>query len=75
MEKDLCKYNENVEVINKLEDQPELSLIGLNKDNWIVCCNGCYATGGVRRTAVEAVEAWDRRANDENSRKHQNRRC
>ena len=28
--------------------------------NW-VHCNGCGATGGIGKTAVEAVEKWNRR--------------
>lgn len=51
----------NVEVLNEVEAQPDLALIGLTKDNWFVCCNSCFAGGGVRRTAAEAVEAWERR--------------
>lgn len=51
-----------VEVLNTLEAQPEMKLIGMTKDNWNVLCNDCYASGGTRRTAVEAIEAWNRRA-------------
>ena len=58
---------EDVEVINALEAQPEMELVGLTKDNWNVVCNECYAAGGTQRTALEAIEAWNRRVNDENS--------
>lgn len=54
----------NVEVLNALENQPEMELVGLSKDNWNVLCNDCYALGGTRRTAVEAIEAWNRRADN-----------
>lgn len=55
----------DVEVINALEEQPEMELIGLTKDNWNVVCNECHAFGGTQRTEAEAIEAWNRRANDE----------
>lgn len=51
----------NVEVLNALEEQPEMELVGMTKDNWNVLCHDCYALGGTRRTAVEAVEAWNMR--------------
>ena len=54
----------NVEVLNALEEQPEMELVGMTKDNWNVLCHDCCAFGGTRRTAVEAVEAWNRRANE-----------
>lgn len=49
------------EVINALETQPEMELVGLTKDNWNVVCPDCYGCGGTRRTAIEAIEAWNRR--------------
>ena len=55
-----------VEVINALEAQPEMELIGLCKDNWNVVCSDCFGTGGTRRTGWEAIEAWNRRAEDGN---------
>lgn len=53
---------ERAEVLNALEEQPEMKLVGLTKDNWNVVCADCYAAGGTRRTAAEAIEAWNRRA-------------
>ena len=50
-----------VEVINRLEEEPEMELLGLTKDNWNVVCDECFALGGTRRTAAEAIEAWNRR--------------
>ena len=50
-----------VEVLNLLEEQPEYEIIGLSKDNWNVLCSDCFGMGGTRRTAIEAVEAWNRR--------------
>ena len=52
---------EDVEVLNALEEQPEMELIGLTKDNWNVLCHDCYALGGTRRTLEEAVDAWNTR--------------
>ena len=54
----------NAVVTNVLEAEPEMAYYGLTKDNWNVVCNDCYAVGGTRRTAQEAVDAWNRRAND-----------
>ena len=54
-----------VEVFNQLEEQPEMELIGLTKDNWNVVCDDCFAVGGTRRTAAEAMEAWNRRVGDD----------
>ena len=56
---------EKVEVLNRLECEPEMEQVGLTKDNWNVLCNECYALGGTRRTALEAIEAWNRRADNE----------
>ena len=50
-----------VEVLNLLEEQPEYEIIGLSKDNWNVLCSDCFGMGGTRRTAIEAIEAWNRR--------------
>ena len=55
---------EKVEVLNRLEFEPEMEQVGLTKDNWNVLCNECYALGGTRRTALEAIEAWNRRADN-----------
>lgn len=49
------------EVINALESQPEMELVGLTHDNWNVVCPDCYACGGTRRTAGEAIDAWNMR--------------
>lgn len=54
------------EVLNALEIQPELEEVGVTEDNWNVLCKECYALGGTRRTAIEAAEAWNRRAGDGN---------
>ena len=54
-----------VETLNALEEQPEMEMIGLTKDNWNVLCHDCFGMGGTRRTATEAIEAWNRRAEDE----------
>ena len=56
----------DVEVTNVLETEPEMAYFGLTKDNWNILCKDCYATGGTRRTALEAIEAWNRRVSDEN---------
>ena len=53
-----------IEVINALEQQPELELIGLSKDNWNVVCSDCCGCGGTRRTAFDAIEAWNKRYGD-----------
>ena len=53
--------SKNVRVCNLIEEDPELELAGLTKDNWNVLCNDCYALGGTRRTADESIEAWNRR--------------
>lgn len=53
--------SKNVRVCNLIEEEPELELAGLTKDNWNVLCNDCYALGGTRRTADESIEAWNRR--------------
>lgn len=55
----------NTETLNALEEQPEMELVGLTSDNWNVLCNDCYAMGGTRRTAIEAEEAWNARAEQE----------
>lgn len=55
----------NVSILNALEEQPEMELVGLTKDNWNVVCNECYGMGGTRRTASDAVDAWNRRIGDE----------
>lgn len=55
----------HLEVLNALEEQPEMELVGLAKDNWNVVCQGCYGFGGTRRSAAEAIEAWNRRTGDE----------
>ena len=55
----------NVEVLNALEEQPEMELVGMTKDSWNVLCHDCLALGGTRRTAGEAAEAWNRRADYE----------
>ena len=40
-------------------------------ENWRVSCNaegdetGCGGSGGAKRTRKEAIEAWNRRANDD----------
>ena len=52
---------ERVEVLNALEAQPEMELIGMSRDNWNVLCNDCFAFGGTRRKALEAIEAWNQR--------------
>ena len=52
---------ERVEVLNALEAQPEMELIGMSRDNWNVLCNDCFALGGTRRKALEAIEAWNQR--------------
>ena len=54
-----------VEVSNMLEDWPEMAEVGLSPNNWRVLCTECYASGGVRRTAEEAVEAWNSRVGDD----------
>ena len=54
-----------LEVLNALEAQPELELVGLTHDNWNVVCSDCYGIGGTRRKAIEAIEAWNRRADNE----------
>lgn len=54
------------EVLNLLEEQPEMEVVGISKDNWNVVCQDCYGMGGTRRTAVEAMEAWNRRAGESN---------
>ena len=54
----------NAEVLNVLEENPEYELVGLTKDNWNVVCPDCYSSGGTRRTAIEAIEAWNRRADN-----------
>ena len=53
-----------VEVLNRLEEEPEMELIGLTEDNWNVLCRDCFGFGGTRRTAEEAIEAWNRRADN-----------
>ena len=53
-----------IEVINALEEQPEMELIGLTKDNWNAVCTECCAFGGTKRTAIEAIEAWNRRVGE-----------
>jgi Lar family restriction alleviation protein len=55
----------SAEVLNALEEQPEMELIGLTKDNWNVVCQKCFAMSGTRRTAAEAIEAWEQRVGDE----------
>lgn len=50
-----------VGVFNRLEIEPEMERVGLTKDNWNVLCDNCFAWGGTRRTAGEAIEAWNRR--------------
>ena len=55
----------NVEVLNRLEEEPEMELVGLTKDNWNVLCHDCYACGGTRRTATDAIEAWNGRVDNE----------
>ena len=67
MELKPCPFcgGENVEVYNRLERDPEMELVGLTKNNWNVLCNDCYALGGTRRTAIEAIEAWNRRVGEE----------
>lgn len=52
------------EVINILEADPEMALAGVTEDNWKVLCLKCLGCGGIRRTAEEAIEAWNRRAED-----------
>jgi Lar family restriction alleviation protein len=56
---------ERAEVLNALEEQPEMELVGLTKDNWNVVCGECFAMGGTRRTATEAMDAWNRRVGDD----------
>lgn len=51
----------NTEVLNLLEEEPELEEIGYTERNWHVRCNSCYALGGCRRTREEAIETWNRR--------------
>lgn len=51
-----------VYVLNALEEQPEMALVGLTKDNWNVVCSDCYGSCGTRRTYSEAVQAWNRRS-------------
>lgn len=55
----------NDQVLNRLDEQPEMELVGLSENNWNVLCNECYALGGTRRTAVKAIEAWNRRVGEE----------
>lgn len=49
---------------NLLESDPQLELAGVTKNNWKVLCNKCFGCGGVRRTAEEAIEAWNRRTSE-----------
>jgi hypothetical protein len=44
-----------------LKAEPELEMVGLAKDNWKVLCHKCFGCGGIRRTAEDAIEAWNRR--------------
>lgn len=41
-----------------------------NIRNYIICCDfnngGCGATSGFRRTEEEAIEAWNKRAGEQN---------
>lgn len=55
------------EVINLLKSDPQLELAGVTEENWKVLCIDCFGCGGVRRTADEAIEAWNRREEDERS--------
>ena len=57
---------ERLEVLNMLEENPEFEVVGLSKDNFNVVCQDCFGTGGTRRTYFDAVEAWNRRAENEN---------
>lgn len=54
--------SDNTELVNLLQEEPELKEIGYTERNWHVRCNGCYALGGCRRTPEEAEEAWSMRA-------------
>ena len=36
--------------------------------NWVVKCDGCGARGGKNRRKEKAIEAWNRRSNDGQSR-------
>ena len=51
-----------IRIYNLLENEPDYELMGLSEDNWEVLCQKCFATGGVRRTEDEAIEAWNMRA-------------
>lgn len=51
----------HIEVINLIEEDPKLALTDMTKNNWAVLCRDCFAKGGIRRTATEAVEAWEMR--------------
>lgn len=48
-------------VLNILESDPQMEFVGVTEDNWQVLCPKCFGCGGVRRTADEAIEAWNRR--------------
>ena len=63
--------DENVEVLNRLEEEPEMELVGLTRDNWNVVCSYCYACGGTRRTATDAIDAWNKRVDFSKDFDHQ----
>lgn len=46
------------------EDQPIGLGYAYHIDAYCVCCDKCGATGGHHDGRVEAIEAWNRRAND-----------
>ena len=49
-------------VLNMLEECRGMELAGITKNNWNVVCQKCFGMGGTRRSAVDAIKAWNRRA-------------